>query len=83
MQAANVDAFADGWGTADCNGPISVNLDDLERALERGELLLQGRLSEINEIMNVVIMKNARFVFGNIIAVNLGFTARSEIFPVC
>ena len=83
MQAANVNAFADGWRTTDRNGPISVNLGDLERALERGELLLQGRLSDINEIMNVVIMKNARFVFGNIIAANLSFTARSEIFPVC
>ena len=42
MQAANVDAFADGWRTTDRNGPISVNLDDLERALERGKFLFQG-----------------------------------------
>ena len=83
MQAVNVNAFADGGRTMDCNGPISVNLDDLERALERGKFLFQGRLSNINEIMNIVVMKNLRFVFGNIIVVNLSFTVHSKIFPVC
>ena len=67
VQAANVDVFADGGRTTDSNGSISVNFDDLEWALERGKFLSQGRLTNINEIIDIVVMKNARFLLATLL----------------
>jgi hypothetical protein len=50
----NIDLLANGSRTTDGNGPISISLDNGKRALERQELLLNGRLANVDQIINVV-----------------------------
>jgi hypothetical protein len=75
VYAANIDLLANGSSMTDRNGPISMNLDNGKRALERQELLLNGRLANVDQIINVVIVGDARFIFGNIIVMDLGLAA--------
>jgi hypothetical protein len=82
VKAAIIDSLANGSRTTDRNGPISVNLDNGKRALERHKLLLEGRLANVDQIINAVIVGDARFIFGNIIVMDLSLAAGGKIFPV-
>jgi hypothetical protein len=59
-----------------------MNLDNGKGALEKREPLLDGRLANVDQIINVVIVGDARFIFGNIIVMDLGLAAGGKIFPV-
>jgi hypothetical protein len=78
----NIDVLANGSRTTDRNGPISMNLDNGKRALERQELLLNVRLANVDQIIKIVIVGDVRFIFGNIIVTDLGLAAGGKIFPV-
>ena len=67
MDAANVDSFSDSRRKLDCNSSISMNADDAEGTLFDVELFLDVVIGDEDKLTWLVVMRNARRVFLEVI----------------
>ncbi len=81
VYSTDIDSIGD-CANLKTHGPICVDLQYLMRSAERTLIFVLGTLAQHNLIMNVIGMRDARFIFVCIVLLNQTFFTIADIFSI-
>ena len=81
MKATDVDALNNGGRTLDGHVTIRMKLDNLEGTLLDGELTLNIKMTDVDKVINVIVMGDARAIFTVVVGNGLTMAAFRDVFP--